>query len=259
MSPILANIYLDQFDKYMAEYAENFKKGNKRKVNPEYDSLNKKLAKVRKKWKSETDETVKACLFERIKELQAKCLSVPAGLQMDANYRRLQYVRYADDFLIGVIGSKADSESIKADITQYMSEKLLLELSAEKTLITHASENAKFLGFDITVQTLDDTKRNFFIFGKDALHSTVKFLSKCLVKAIRHYVAKTCAGFGGVVGKTVIVVETSDFKVILSDHFMWFHSYHRGSCFRFPNFFAFFLGKFYRSEFNQFLSDSFGR
>ncbi len=41
-----------------------------------------------------------------------------------------------------------------------MSEKLLLELSAEKTLITHASENAKFLGFDITVQTLDDTKRN---------------------------------------------------------------------------------------------------
>lgn len=160
VSPILANIYLDQFDKYMAEYAENFKKGNKRKVNPEYDSLKKKLAKVRKKWKSETDETVKACLFERIKELQAKCLSVPAGLQMDANYRRLQYVRYADDFLIGVIGSKADSKSIKADITQYMSEKLHLELSAEKTLITHASENAKFLGFDITVQTLDDTKRN---------------------------------------------------------------------------------------------------
>lgn len=59
-------------------------------------------------------------------------------LPMDENYRRLKYVRYADDFLIGVIGSKADCERIKADITEYMMNNLKLELSAEKTLITHA-------------------------------------------------------------------------------------------------------------------------
>lgn len=36
---------------------------------------------------------------------------------MDETYRRLRYVRYADDFLIGVIGSKADCVKIKSDKT----------------------------------------------------------------------------------------------------------------------------------------------
>lgn len=51
---------------------------------------------------------------------------------MDETYRRFRYVRYADDFLIGVIGSKADCVKIKSDITNYMEENLKLELSQEK-------------------------------------------------------------------------------------------------------------------------------
>ncbi len=79
---------------------------------------------------------------------------------MDENYKRLQYVRYADDFLIGVIGAKADAEQIKKDIGALIAEKLKLELSQEKTLITKATDKAKFLGFDISVtpQT-NQTKR----------------------------------------------------------------------------------------------------
>lgn len=160
VSPILANIYLDVFDKYMKEYAECFNCGTHRKISHPYHILKREIAKLRKKWKAETNDEAKASLLKRIKEMQAEMLATPASQQMDESYRRLQYVRYADDFLIGVIGSKADCEKIKADIAQYMSDRLHLELSSEKTLITHAQENAKFLGFDITVKSLNDTKRN---------------------------------------------------------------------------------------------------
>ena len=79
---------------------------------------------------------------------------------MDENYRRMKYVRYADDFIIGVIGSKVDCEKIKADITKYMSDVLNLELSAEKTLITHAQDTAKFLGYELSVRKSYAMKRN---------------------------------------------------------------------------------------------------
>ena len=160
ISPILANIYLDKFDKYMKKYISRFDKGKERSYNKEYCCLNTKTVNLRKKWKAETDETVKAELLTKIKAMQEEKNKMPCRLPMDENYRRLKYVRYADDFLIGVIGSKADCEQIKADITEYMMSNLKLELSAEKTLITHAKENAKFLGFDITVRTLDVFKRN---------------------------------------------------------------------------------------------------
>ena len=79
---------------------------------------------------------------------------------MDETYRRLRYVRYADDFLIGVIGSKAECVKIKSDITKYMEENLKLELSQEKTLITNAQKPAKFLGFDVSVRKSDAIKRD---------------------------------------------------------------------------------------------------
>ena len=68
---------------------------------------------------------------------------------MDANFRRLQYVRYADDFLIGIIGAKEDAQAVKQEIGTYIAEQLKLELSDEKTLVTKATDRAKFLGFEI--------------------------------------------------------------------------------------------------------------
>jgi len=80
---------------------------------------------------------------------------------MDNEYRRLKYVRYADDFLIGVIGSKEDCVKIKKEITTFLSEKLKLTLSEEKTLITHANKSAKFLGYEIYVRKSNNqTKRD---------------------------------------------------------------------------------------------------
>lgn len=160
VSPILANIYLDQFDKYMKEYATLFDKGESRKIRNEYMNLNMRTVNRRKKRKATEDPVEAAALDAEIKQLQKQLRSMPVRDEMDENYRRLKYVRYADDFLIGVIGSKQECERIKEDITNYMRDRLKLELSAEKTLITHAREEAKFLGYRITVKTLDVMKRN---------------------------------------------------------------------------------------------------
>jgi len=73
-----------------------------------------------------------------MKETRAKMLSVPASDPMDKNFRRLVYVRYADDFLIGVIGSQQDASDIKNKVGTFLKENLHLEMSEEKTLITHA-------------------------------------------------------------------------------------------------------------------------
>ena len=70
---------------------------------------------------------------------------------MDGSYKRIQYVRYADDFLIGVIGSKSDAEQIKSDIGKFFTEHLKLELSEEKTLITNSKDKARFLGYDVII------------------------------------------------------------------------------------------------------------
>ena len=149
ISPILANIYLDKFDKYIKEYTNIFDKGKRRKENPIVKRLGQKKAKLVQKLKKSTDEIERQRLMTQIKEIVKERLNYPASDEMDSNMKRLKYVRYADDFLIGIIGSKEDCIHIKEDIKKFMAEKLKLELSDEKTLITNARKHAKFLGYDI--------------------------------------------------------------------------------------------------------------
>ena len=160
ISPILANIYLDKFDKYIKEYAAKFRKGDRRSINPEYWRLNNKKNWLKKKLQKTSDEQIRKSYLYEIAQLSKQMLSTPHKDAMDADFRRLQYVRYADDFLISVIGSKSECETIKADITQFMREQLKLELSDEKTLITHAQDKAKFLGYEIFIRKSDAVKRN---------------------------------------------------------------------------------------------------
>lgn len=160
ISPILANIYLDKFDKYIKEYAAKFRKGDRRSVNPEYRRLNNKKNRLKQKLQKTSDEQMRKSYLYEIAQLSKQMLSTPHKDAMDADFRRLQYVRYADDFLISVIGSKSECETIKADITQFMREQLKLELSDEKTLITHAQDKAKFLGYEIFIRKSNAVKRN---------------------------------------------------------------------------------------------------
>lgn len=160
ISPMLANIYLDQFDKYMKEYAEKFDKGDARKRNNEYYRLNTWMCNLKKRINSVEDTDERADMIREYQNMRKEKFSMSPTEPMDENYRRLQYVRYADDFLIGVIGSKADCVKMKADIAKFMSERLHLELSDEKTLITNGQDKAKFLGYEISVRKSNAVKRN---------------------------------------------------------------------------------------------------
>ena len=160
ISPILANIYLDKFDKFMDEYAKRFDKGNKRRVNPAYNRICNKRNSLKRKLNTETDVKKREILISQIRNMRTEMQQIPYGNDMDEQYKRLKYVRYADDFLIGVIGSKSDCEVIKADLTKYMQEQLKLELSEEKTLITNAQDKAKFLGYEIYVQRSESKVKN---------------------------------------------------------------------------------------------------
>lgn len=160
ISPIMANIYLDQLDRYMREYIEKFDKGKERKDNPERIKFEygKRLAVL--KLKKVTDAEERKRIVKEIKNFDRQRVQIPCGVEMDEDFRRLKYVRYADDFLCAVIGTKAEAEAIKRDIKVFLSEKLKLELSDEKTLITHGTEPAKFLGHEIYVRKSTQTKRN---------------------------------------------------------------------------------------------------
>ena len=121
ISPILANIYLNELDKHMAEYKINFVRGNRfqRKENPAYAKQNREVKKYMaentKIWHtlSEAERKERAGVLRRLWEQQR---TLPSKLFRDEAYKNLQYVRYADDFIIGIIGSKMDAEAVKSDL-----------------------------------------------------------------------------------------------------------------------------------------------
>lgn len=160
ISPILANIYLDKFDKYMNEYMQRFDKGKWRKRGEDGNRFRNEQRRILYKLSKVSDETERLALQARLRAIERERAEYPARDEMDANYRRLKYVRYADDFIIGIIGSKEDAVNVKEDIKHFLDEKLSLELSEEKTLITHTSKNAKFLGYEITVSRNNHLSRD---------------------------------------------------------------------------------------------------
>jgi group II intron reverse transcriptase/maturase len=164
ISPVLANIYLHELDIFMEEYQTRFSAGNavRRKTNKAYGRL-KTAAHVYKRgnmaqWHmmSEEERTRHA---KHLREMKKEMRELPSREFRDTTFKTLRYTRYADDFIIGVTGSKADAEKIKADIGAFLSEKLRLTLSAEKTTVTHATLSARFLGYDITISKNQGIKR----------------------------------------------------------------------------------------------------
>ena len=160
VSPILANIYLDKLDKYVKEYIRHFDMGTKRRPGKESNDLANERKRTVRKLKKIKDGTEKAALVARLKAIEQERAAFPNGDEMDGSYRRLKYIRYADDFILGVIGSKEDALRIKEDIKSFLSESLALELSEEKTLITHTGKSAKFLGYEITVTRNNHQRRD---------------------------------------------------------------------------------------------------
>jgi group II intron reverse transcriptase/maturase len=149
VSPLLANIYLNDIDIFMDKYKEEFDMGKRPKANPKYEQEWRKLRTIRNNYaqtRNELDKPSKATAKKELRKQQGITRNLQSKVPNDPHYKRLQYCRYADDFLIGVIGSKQDAEVIKADIGQFLQEKLKLTMSVEKTKITHGKDKARFLG-----------------------------------------------------------------------------------------------------------------
>jgi group II intron reverse transcriptase/maturase len=143
VSPILSNIYLDKFDKYVEqELIPQYTRGALRAANPAYRQTDALLRRARRRG----DRAEARHLMKQMRML-------PSTDPMDPGYRRLRYLRYADDHLLGFTGPRAEAEQIKARLAAFLRETLGLELNDSKTLISHArTQPARFLGYDIIVQ-----------------------------------------------------------------------------------------------------------
>nr|WP_241390764.1 reverse transcriptase/maturase family protein [Serratia proteamaculans]ULG15714.1 reverse transcriptase [Serratia proteamaculans] len=198
LSPLLSNIYLNELDRYVEQVLlPKYNKGKARARNREYEVLhgiehyNRRMGRI--------DISIAA---------RKKKQTLPSFDPYDPNYRRLRYVRYADDFLLGFSGPRSEAEEIKKEVSQFLSKELNLEVSQEKTLITHGrTGKARFLGYDIQVGQCDT-----FRSGKDrrSVNGNIRLLvpSDIVRKHSERYFLK------GRVRRRPELLEESDYTII---------------------------------------------
>jgi group II intron reverse transcriptase/maturase len=147
ISPLFANIYLHKLDEFVEnELLPKYTRGRQRRMSPAYSRHTQAM--LRAKRKDDAD------LWRQLKVEQR---SIPVSLHNDDQFRRLTYVRCADDFVLSFSGPKAEATAIKNQLKDFLRETLSLEMSEEKTLITHSQDSARFLGYDLTIMK-DDGK-----------------------------------------------------------------------------------------------------
>ncbi len=180
LSPLLANVYLDKLDKFVeTTLTPVYTRGERRRVNPPYGTLQRRASELRKIGKQGEAET-----------LRHQMQLLPSLDPTDSGYRRMRYLRYADDWLIGYSGPRNEAEEIKHQVGAFLKETLHLTLSEEKTLLTHArSHPAKFLGYDIVVFNNNhkhDWRRHRSINGQSGLKVPPQVIrAKC--QQFRHH------------------------------------------------------------------------
>lgn len=141
ISPLLSNIYLNEFDIYMQNLKKQIDTKKTSIPNPDYIKKKSKLRSVK---------------IERKKAYQ-ELRAIKSTLRIGA---KIYYIRYADDWLIGIWGNKNTAKEILIQIEQFLMQKLKIVLAKEKTKITHAGkEKAKFLGLEINSPT---PKKSFY-------------------------------------------------------------------------------------------------
>lgn len=121
-------------DKYVESFKKDFDKGNRRRVNPEYTKIirtGKYSAKITRK------------------------LGIIPGNMVDKNFKRLLYVRYADDFLIGIDGSKEDSQKVMCSVKNFLIETLNFELKDNFEILNFRTTTVNFLGMTLKGHRLD--------------------------------------------------------------------------------------------------------
>lgn len=157
VSPILANIYLNELDQKLNEIKRKFDepRTTRHEKTPKYREIDNEMKKI-SYWIDHTDEEEKRKeLVNQFKKLKREIHTIPCHPQ---THKKFTFVRYADDWLAGVCGTKEECIALKAEIADFLSRELKLTLSEEKTLITHSSERVRFIGYDICVRRSQEIK-----------------------------------------------------------------------------------------------------
>jgi RNA-directed DNA polymerase len=151
VSPLLSNIYLHEMDILADNLKSKFDVGKKRAINPEYQ---KHAQMIRKSWRklksmqeTDADENDMLVIKQLIKGTRTSMHKTNSKDPFDPKYRRLHYCRYADDFIFGIIGSKAEAIQIYEEVKSFTSEKLNLEISKDKSGVSHFEKGVKYLGY----------------------------------------------------------------------------------------------------------------
>lgn len=164
MSPILANIYMSELDQFIARKMLEFQRKERyRKPSKEYEKIHRKYLYWMKRCKElremgRLDESEQA--LQTMKSCRKIMFQTNGHDPFDPNFKSIQYNRYADDFLVGVTGSRQEAVSLKEQIANFLKDHLKLTLSMEKTKVTHSSQRVRYLGYDIFVSRSKDTKRS---------------------------------------------------------------------------------------------------
>ena len=155
ISPLLANIYLHELDKFVMKLKSEFDTPGVGRITPEYRELHNEIKRLSHRLTKVRGEEREMVLAE-YKSKRQKLMTIPCTAQTD---KKLKYVRYADDFLIAVKGNREDCQWIKSKLAEFIGDTLKMELSEDKTLITHSSKCARFLGYDVRVRRSGKIKR----------------------------------------------------------------------------------------------------
>jgi hypothetical protein len=197
-SPLLANIYLNDLDRFIEDtLVPAYTNGTRRRTSPEYNRLNHLVAAARRR--GDTEE------LRRLNRERRQVASVDG---FDPSYRRLRFVRYADDFLLGFAGPKDEAEAIRDRLAEYLGTKLKLALSMEKTLITHAvGGKARFLGYEITV-----TKANDLV-SANGMRATNGNIGLLMPRRVADKVQSRFSRRGKIVHQPLLVADT-DYSIV---------------------------------------------
>jgi len=223
VSPVLANVYLHELDLFMKNLKEAFNQGKKRKKNPLYNRYCQRIARLRKKWdilrgKEEKEQELQD-IQQEIRQVDRLRKQLPSGDPFDEGYKRLFYCRFADDFAIGIIGSFADAQAVRQQVTEYIQGTLKLTIAEEKSHICHSKKGMTFVGYEVKTYSGD----RIIKMKRGNRHTTFKSVSeKTQLHIPKGKLQKFCAikGYGNYeITKAVHKKEwtqSSDAEIILA-------------------------------------------
>ena len=121
---MLSNIYLDRMDKYVEKtLLPVYNMGDQRKLYRPYMRMHKAI------WKMERNGQRKEA-----RPMRRQLQQLPSRDPNDPSFRRLHYIRYADDWLLGFTGTRREAEDIKGKVGRFFTVRVaplgrLLELA----------------------------------------------------------------------------------------------------------------------------------